>query len=40
MVKPAKKKIVVLIDPAHGGMDVGANGVGISEKEIKPESCQ
>ena len=31
---PAKKKMVVLIDPAHGGMDAGATAGELTEKEI------
>lgn len=31
---PAKKKIVVLIDPAHGGADAGAQSDGYKEKDI------
>ena len=32
--KPAKNKIVVLVDPAHGGTDAGFQFDGLSEKEI------
>ncbi len=32
--KPAKNKIVVLVDPAHGGTDAGFQFDGLSEKEL------
>ena len=32
--EPAKKKIVVLVDPGHGGVDKGEMAGGIAEKDI------
>ncbi len=34
IVEPAKRKIVVLVDPAHGGTDAGAESDGLNEKNI------
>ena len=32
--EPAKRKIVVLVDPAHGGTDAGSQSDGLTEKDI------
>jgi N-acetylmuramoyl-L-alanine amidase len=32
--EPAKRKIVVLVDPAHGGTDAGSQFDGLTEKDI------